>query len=77
VTVTDDGSDGSARDQRTLRSRIFGSRRRPFGRRRKRALAVNRIAWWWFLLLYLGLRTFSLAFLPRAFATLTRFRSAK
>src|SRR4029453_11360364 len=45
VTVTEDGSAGRGRDQCTLRSPIFGSDRRPFGRSRKRLLLVNRTAW--------------------------------
>jgi hypothetical protein len=44
MTVTDDGSDGSRRDQRTATSPTFGSRSFPPGNMRNRALAVNRIA---------------------------------
>jgi hypothetical protein len=44
--VTDDGSDGSGRDQRTGTSPIFGSRSCPFPSTLNRALAVNRIACW-------------------------------
>jgi hypothetical protein len=36
---------GQGRDQRTLRSPILGSDRRPSGRSRKRLLLVNRTAW--------------------------------
>ena len=44
ITVTDDGPDGSVRDQRTGTSPIFGSRRFPPGVIENRALRVNRIA---------------------------------
>src|SRR4051794_25213876 len=42
MIVTDDGAEGSSRDQRTSRSPIFGSRSRPLSRILYRALAVNR-----------------------------------
>ena len=41
TTVTDDGSDGSSRDQRTSMSPTFGSRSLPSGKILNRALAVN------------------------------------
>jgi hypothetical protein len=44
ITLTEDGSDGSGRDQRTGTSPIFGRRSFPFWSTRNRALAVNRIA---------------------------------
>jgi len=44
MTVTDDGSDGSIRDQRTARSPIFGSRRRPLSSTVNRELRVKRMA---------------------------------
>jgi hypothetical protein len=44
ITVTDDGSEGRSRDQRTLMSPIFGNRSWPPGRILNRALAVNLIA---------------------------------
>src|ERR1700751_1066573 len=44
ITVTDDGSDGSGRDQRRGRSPILGRRSLPPGVTWKRALRVNRIA---------------------------------
>src|SRR5262249_31056590 len=44
MTVTDDGSEGSGRDQRTGTSPIFGSRSFPLCSTLNRALAVNRIA---------------------------------
>jgi hypothetical protein len=43
VTVTDVGSDGSARDQRTGTSPTPGRRGRPLGSTRNRAAFVNRI----------------------------------
>ena len=77
VTVTDDGSDGRGRDQRTFRFPIFGRARRPSGSTRKRLLAVNRAACPCWRDLNRGLRTRSLAFSPLALAALTRFRSRK
>ena len=44
VILTLDGSAGRGRDQRTLRSPIFRSDSLPWGRTRKRLLAVNRTA---------------------------------
>src|SRR5829696_4992973 len=44
ITVTLDGAQGSARDQRTSTSPIFGNRSRPFPSTLNRALAVKRIA---------------------------------
>ena len=44
TTVTDDGADGSGRDQRTGTSPIFGRRSFPPGVTANRALAVNRTA---------------------------------
>ena len=44
ITVTLDGPDGNARDQRTGTSPIFGSRNFPLARTLNRALAVNRTA---------------------------------
>ena len=44
TTVTDDGTDGSGRDQRTGTSPIFGRRSRPLSSTLNRALAVNRTA---------------------------------
>ncbi|GAA2771723.1 hypothetical protein FHR33_002218 [Nonomuraea dietziae] len=44
ITVTDDGSDGSDRDQRTGTSPIFGNRRWPDSVTANRAFLVNRIA---------------------------------
>ncbi len=43
MTVTDDASPGSARDQRTGTSPIPGSRNRPASVIRNRAALVNRI----------------------------------
>jgi hypothetical protein len=45
VTVTEFGSAGSSRDQRTVTAPIFGSRNRPAGVIVNRALRVNRIDW--------------------------------
>jgi hypothetical protein len=45
ITVTDDGAEGSSRDQRTSMSPILGSRSLPPGSTLNRALAVNRTAW--------------------------------
>lgn len=44
ITVTDDGSAGSERDQRTATSPIFGRRSLPPAVIEKRAFLVNRIA---------------------------------
>ncbi|WFE59776.1 hypothetical protein [Micromonospora sp. WMMD712] len=44
MIATLDGSDGSVRDQRTSRSPIFGSRRRPLSRILNLAFLVKRIA---------------------------------
>ena len=43
--VTDDGSAGSRRDQRTARSPIFGSLSRPLSRTANRLFLVKRMAW--------------------------------
>ncbi len=43
--MTDDGSDGRSRDQRTGTSPIFGSRSLPSGSTLNRAFAVNRTDW--------------------------------
>ena len=44
ITVTEDGTAGRSRDQRTSTSPIFGSRSRPLSSTLNRALAVNRTA---------------------------------
>lgn len=44
ITVTEDGAEGSSRDQRTLTSPTFGSLSRPLPSTLNRELAVNRIA---------------------------------
>ncbi len=44
TTVTELGSDGRCRDQRTGTSPTFGNRSRPLGSTLNRALAVNRMA---------------------------------
>src|ERR1700759_2625994 len=44
ITVTEDGSDGSGRDQRTGTFPILGRRSFPLGVMEKRALRVNRMA---------------------------------
>ena len=44
ITVTDDGSQGSTRDQRTGTSPTFGSRSLPLGSTVNRELRVNRTA---------------------------------
>jgi hypothetical protein len=49
ITVTDDGSAGRLRDQRTSTSPTFGSRNRPSSSTLNRALAVNRMACRWSL----------------------------
>jgi hypothetical protein len=45
ITVTELGSEGSARDHATLTSPIFGKRSRPLPSTAKRALRVKRIDW--------------------------------
>ncbi len=45
IRVTDEGADGSGRDQRTRISPIFGSRSFPPSVIENLALRVNRIAW--------------------------------
>ena len=44
MIATDDGSDGSVRDQRTCRSPIFGRRRRPLPSTLNLEFLVNRMA---------------------------------